>query len=288
MKSHRLTVLKAFQYAAAIAIFYLLFTVVSKAQQVFPPIVLLGEIHDNESQHVMRTASFKALLETGLRPALLMEQFDREDQPKIDRAIAASAGLSAASAAAQVIDATKEGKKVSSSWNWTFYQPFLMLALEHKLPIVAANVSRSDTRLIYSQGLTANGFNGQVPEDIQALQTRVIHESHCGMINLDQAGKMAASQVARDQWMARQIEIYSDRGVVLLAGNGHVRKDVGVPRWLSEPVQRRTQAIGFLERDTAPSSSEAAVDLVQFDLVRYSAIQQREDPCAQFGKPLAK
>ena len=288
MKSHRLTVLKTLQYAAAVASFHLLFTAVSEAQQVLPPIVLLGEVHDNESQHAMRAASFKSFLETGSRPALLMEQFDREDQPKIDRAIAAAAGLPAGTAATQIIAAITDAKKGSGSWNWAFYQPFLMLALDYQLPIIAANVSRSDTRLIYSQGLAANGFNAQVPEDIQTLQTRVIHESHCGMINLEQAGRMAASQVARDQWMARQIEMYSSRGVVLLAGNGHVRKDVGVPRWLSEPVRQRAQAIGFLERDTVPNSSEAAVDLTQFDKVRYTAIAQREDPCAKFGKPLAK
>lgn len=256
-----------------------------------PPIVLLGEVHDNQDQHIMRAAFFKALLETGVRPALLMEQFDREDQPKIDRAIAAiaaSADLPAAIGASQVIAAVADAKGTNASWNWGFYRPFLILALDYKLPIIAVNVSRADTRLIYSQGLKANGFKAEVPDDIHAMQTRAIHESHCGMIDLEQASKMAASQVARDQWMARQIDIHSNRGVVLLAGNGHVRKDIGVPRWLSEPMRQHTQAIGYLERDVPPTATEATMDSAQFDVVRYTATQQREDPCSKFRKPASK
>ena len=262
----------------------------SQNAQAQAPVVLLGEVHDNQIQHAMRAAVFKALLETGLRPALLMEQFDREDQPKIDRVIAnaASAGLPATIAATQIIAAVADAKGVSGSWSWPFYRPFLILALDYKLPIIAANVSRADTRLIYSQGLGANGFNEQVPEDIQGMQTRAIHESHCGMINMEQAGKMAASQVARDQWMAQQIDLHSRQGVVLLAGNGHVRKDIGVPRWLSEPSRQQTQAIGYLERDTAPTAAESKTDSAQFDVVRYTATQQREDPCAKFRKPVNK
>ena len=287
MKSKFLTTLKIYLPMAACTCLALLGSQNAQAQA---PVVLLGEVHDNQIQHAMRAAVFKALLETGLRPALLMEQFDREDQPKIDRVIAnaASAGLPATIAATQIIAAVADAKGVSGSWSWPFYRPFLILALDYKLPIIAANVSRADTRLIYSQGLGANGFNEQVPEDIQGMQTRAIHESHCGMINMEQAGKMAASQVARDQWMAQQIDLHSRQGVVLLAGNGHVRKDIGVPRWLSEPSRQQTQAIGYLERDTAPTAAESKTDSAQFDVVRYTATQQREDPCAKFRKPVNK
>jgi hypothetical protein len=35
--------------------------------------------------------------------------------------------------------------------------------------------------------------------------------------------------------------------VVLLAGNGHVRTDIGVPRWLDPATRQRSEAIGLLE-----------------------------------------
>ena len=44
------------------------------------PVVLLGEVHDNAAQHALRLQAFKDLLATGARPALAMEQLDRDRQ----------------------------------------------------------------------------------------------------------------------------------------------------------------------------------------------------------------
>src|SRR5207344_3579132 len=55
-------------------------------QAASPPLLLLGEVHDNAQQHALRQRAFEALLKTGARPALLMEQFDRERQADIDQA----------------------------------------------------------------------------------------------------------------------------------------------------------------------------------------------------------
>jgi hypothetical protein len=46
------------------------------------PWCLLGEVHDNAAQHALRLRAFEALLATGARPALAMEQFDRNRQPR--------------------------------------------------------------------------------------------------------------------------------------------------------------------------------------------------------------
>src|SRR5450432_2771128 len=49
-------------------------------------VVLLGEVHDNATQHALRVASLRQWLLAGARPAFAFEQFDREHQPDIDRA----------------------------------------------------------------------------------------------------------------------------------------------------------------------------------------------------------
>lgn len=84
---------------------------------------------------------------------------------------------------------------------------------------------------------------------------------------------MAAAQIARDQFMARLIERHADRGVVLLAGNGHVRRDIGVPRWLPAELGQRVKAIGLLEDGDATDRSA-------FDHSLVTPRQPREDPCA--------
>ena len=230
------------------------------------PIVLLGEVHDNAAQHALRAQALRALLDSGARPALLMEQFDREHQADIDRALARPG-----TTADDVIAAGAPGDAAKSGWSWPLYRPYITLAIEHRLPIVAANVSRADARRIAGDGLAALGFDAAVPPDIAAAQAGAIAEGHCGLLDTRQARPLADAQIARDQFMARAIEANAGRGAVLLAGNGHVRRDVGVPRWLRADTRARSVSIGLLE----PDHTDAAA----FDLALTMPAQARTDPC---------
>ena len=230
------------------------------------PLVLLGEVHDNAAQHAMRAEALRTLVESGARPALLMEQFDRERQADLDRALAQpGATADAVIAAATPADPSRQG------WSWAFYKPYIALAIEYRLPIVAANVSRNDTRRVLKDGLSSLGFEANVPTDIEAAQASAIVDGHCGMIDTAMAGRMVGAQVARDQFMARAIEANVARGAVLIAGNGHVRRDVGVPRWLSAAVRARSVAIGLLEPGDAYNAA--------FDVAFATPAQSRSDPC---------
>jgi uncharacterized iron-regulated protein len=236
------------------------------------PVVLLGEVHDNAAQHALRLRAFEDWLARGARPALLMEQFDRERQGDIDRL---RAQRPPPDADALVAAATVQ----PDGWNWAFYKPFVALALQYGLPIVAANVSRDDARAVTREGLAARGFDAAVPADIESSIAREVLDSHCGMLDEPTARRMTRAQVARDQFMARAVEAHAARGVVLLAGNGHVRVDVGVPRWLSPDTRSRSEAIGVLElRDDVDG---------RFDRVVFTAPQPREDPCAAMHRPRA-
>lgn len=229
-------------------------------------IVLLGEVHDNAAQHALRLAAFRALLDSGARPALLMEQIDRERQGDLDRARAATPPPDAAA----LVDAVGG----LPGWERRYYEPFIALALAHGLPIVGANVSRADARRVMSEGLAAAGFDARVPADIAAAHVQEIVETHCGQVDRPTAERMATAQSARDQEMARLVARYADRGVVLLAGNGHVRKDVGVVRWLAPALRSETRAYGFVESDEAPQGGTFDRTIVT------TAPPNRPDPCA--------
>lgn len=234
------------------------------------PIVLLGEVHDNAEQHALRAQALRDLLASGARPALLMEQFDRERQVDIDKAVARPG-----STADDVIQAA--GAQ-GTGWAWPLYRPFIALALEYRLPLVAANVSRADARRVSQEGLSATGFDASVPAATLSYQTNTILASHCGMLNQTQARRMATVQVARDQFMARLLNEYSERGAVLLAGNGHVRTDVGVPTWLSPAVRQRSVGIGLLETG---EPGAAAYDRV----ITTAPPAARPDPCEGMRRP---
>jgi uncharacterized iron-regulated protein len=71
--------------------------------------------------------------------------------------------------------------------------------------------------------------------------------------------------------MARAVAAHADRGAVLLAGNGHVRTDIGVPRWLDAATRARSEAIGVLEEGDPTAA---------FDRRVFTPPQSRQDPCA--------
>ena len=235
------------------------------------PVVLLGEVHDNAAQHALRLAAFKALLESGARPALALEQFDRDKQPLIDRLMAQTPAPDA--------DALI-GAAGGNGWLWPHYKPFIQLALHYGLPIVAANVSREDTRRVMREGLAASGFDANVPAAVLQAQAAGIEASHCGLLDAATAGRMAQAQVARDQFMAQVLQTHADRGVVLLAGNGHVRIDLGAPLWLPAAVRARSEAIGVLEEGDTTGSVQPA-----FDRRVFTAAQPRPDPCEAMRAP---
>jgi len=236
------------------------------------PIVLLGEVHDNAKQHALRAQALRELLASGARPAVLMEQFDRERQADIDKTMAQTG--------ATADDVITAAGAQGTGWAWPSYRPFVALALEYRLPLIAANVSRADARRVSQEGLSATGFDATVPAATLSYQINTILASHCGMLNEAQARRMATAQVARDQFMARLVSEHAVRGAVLLAGNGHVRNDVGVPTWLSPAVRQRSVGIGLLENGEPGAE---AYDRV----VTTAAPAARPDPCEGMKRPAA-
>ena len=251
-------------------------------------IVLLGEIHDNAEHHQQRLKVLRRALSAGWRPAIAMEQFDRERQADIDRArhekprdaqhVINVAGLS-----------TGASRGSGNNWHWDYYRPFVALALEYDVPLIAANLSSADTNKVVRGGLPAVfsaksmralGLSTPVPPDMQAAQEREIDIGHCSALPPHMLPAMARGQLARDAVMASIVSTHAAQGLVLLAGNGHVRRDIGMPRWLNSAQLARTFAVGFLEHDRTAASDTS------FDAVVQTAAAERPDPCVEFKKRL--
>src|SRR6478672_13536816 len=113
--------------------------------------VLLGEVHDNAQQHQLRLVALQRAFASGWRPAVAMEQFDREHQADIDRA-----RLERPGDAQHLIDvAAPPASRVGGGWNWAFYRPFVELVLRYDVPLIAANLSNADTSRIVRGGYSA-------------------------------------------------------------------------------------------------------------------------------------
>jgi uncharacterized iron-regulated protein len=245
-------------------------------------VVLLGEVHDNAEQHRLRLGVLRRAFAAGWRPAIAMEQFDIDRQADIERARRERPR----DARHLIEQATTPATRPGEGWNWDHYRPVVELALAYDVPLLAANLSNADTRRIVRGGLAA-GFDTErltalrldrpIAPDWQQAQEREIDRGHCGALPASLWPRMAQAQLARDAVMADLLRRQAARGVVLMAGNGHVRRDIGVPRWLSgDALSARLLVVGLLEDDGAPQ--EAA----PFDAALRTAVAERTDPCAQF------
>ncbi|MEO7116300.1 MAG: ChaN family lipoprotein [Caldimonas sp.] len=239
-------------------------------------VVLLGEVHDNAALQRRRLAVLERAIDAGWRPAIVMEQFDRERQADIDRA-----RRERPLDAQHVVDLAG-----APGWDWALYRPVVDLALRRGLPLVAGDLSNADTTRIVRQGIAAVfdgagidrlGLDRRIEPAWQSAQEREIDAGHCHALPPDLWPRMARAQFARDAVLARAVTDHAGGGVVLLAGNGHVRRDFGVPRWLAiDP--RRVLAVGFLE------DGDESTPVAAFDAVVRAAPAEREDPCEAFRR----
>ncbi|MBY0238260.1 MAG: ChaN family lipoprotein [Burkholderiaceae bacterium] len=235
-----------------------------------PQVLLLGEVHDNADGHKRRYEHLRQRVEAGWRPAIAMEQFDREQQPLLNKA---QKDCRDAQCVILVMHAPR--------WDWPQYKPIIDLALRYQLPLVAANLSRADASKVVRDGvassfdadtIAAYQLRAALPADIVQGQRQEIVAGHCGMLPDEMVPGMVHAQMARDIWMAKLVRAQQPRDVVLIAGNGHVRKDVGVPRWLAAITPRLTvRSIGYVEQ--APARGE-------YDSHVIIAGKQRADACA--------
>ena len=241
-------------------------------------IVLLGEVHDNPVQHALRLEVLRRAFEAGWRPAIAMEQLDREHQIDIElarkgRPLDADYLIEKA--------ATEHGQSMNG-WNWEYYRPYVALALQYGVPLLAANLSRHDAQKLIVLGNSAVfddsmerllGLDRQRPALLEA-QENEIDAGHCHALPREHLPAMARAQLARDAVMAGVLREHGAQGVVLLAGDGHARRDIGVPAWFDPATLARVFAVGFLE------GGEPAPPASAFDAVVITDAAPRPDHCA--------
>jgi uncharacterized iron-regulated protein len=241
--------------------------------------VLLGEVHDNPIHHRERAALLAALADR--RPTVVFEQFARS----ADAALATPAG---GDLEAWVARAGLDRR----GWAWPLHRPLIEAALAGGLPLRGGNLERDEARQIARQGAAAAPADlaawlaQPLPAAAAAALDQGLLDGHCGQLPAAAVPRMRDAQAARDVAMADALlRAAADRAAptVLIAGNGHVRRDHGVALWLArrEPAAK-VVSVGFLEAGAdggLPTGTERAV----YDIVWVTPRQARPDPCAGFS-----
>jgi uncharacterized iron-regulated protein len=225
--------------------------------------VILGEVHDNPEHHRLQRVALGALARYGEPRALALEQFDAEHQRGIEAARARGADVEA------LADA---GRFDRAGWNWPLYRPLIEFALEHGWPLVAANLSRAEAGAIVRDP-SRSGLPPPDTELRQALERDMV-ESHCGkQPEAKRLAGMVEAQRARDVRLARVLAMAG--ASVLITGNGHARRDRGVPLYLPGAD---IVSIGIIEVE-AHKRTPQEYAAGSFDYVWFTSRARRVDPC---------
>jgi uncharacterized iron-regulated protein len=242
-------------------------------------LVLLGEVHDNAAQHALRGRLISAF--AGRRPAVVFEHFTESEEPL--------ARPGAGESIESWLDRTGFDR---TAWKWPLHRPVVEAALASGRSLWGSHVSRDVLRPVVREGESAapphlGRLLEQVPLDSasRAALDQDLIEGHCGKLPETMVVGMRAAQTVRDAAMARALMRAGESGPAwLVAGNGHVRRDIAVPRLLRVTAPARSVlAVGLLERPAGGGlPSQAARGM--FDLVIVTPRVARPDPCASFPR----
>lgn len=249
---------------------------------------LLGEVHDNAEHHVIRAQLIRALAATGKGPAVVMEQFDLEHETALRTAQVAGADAEALATA---------GAFDRKAWAWPLHKPVLEAAVAARLPVHAANVPRAALQEAMRRGKDAKldaawlaRMQGAEWSDAQARELdEEIVESHCRKLPPAMVPQLAFAQRVRDAAMADALVTNATAdGAIFIAGNGHVRRNLGVPAYLDNAGREASVAVGLVEAGPTGRLSHAdAEDLArehpEYDYVWLTSRTERPDPCAAFA-----
>lgn len=229
-------------------------------------IVVIGEIHDNTAHHALQARFLRDFPAT----AVIYEMLTPDEARRLD-GVARDAGAMRAAV---------------FEFHWSNIADYADVLAASQGAIIGAALPRDQVRQAFSEGAAAvfgvqskqYGLERAVPGAQLELRKRLQYEAHCDAMPIDMMGGMVEAQRLRDAAFARTVlDALNTHGapVVLITGNGHARKDWGVPFFVGQVAPLvRVLSIGQSELQRPPEGG--------FDVVFDAAPVTRPDPCAAF------
>ena len=234
--------------------------------------ILLGELHDNPYHHQIRGQIIKQI--SNKKYSIVVEYLLADQKVKFS---------------GSTLQSLEEFGYSPKAWPWKIYQPLFEDIRASGLTIYGSNLERNISKALFTGG--ALPPNMQDAYDKSSLDTSAkrqldqdLIDGHCGKLPAHYLEPMFKVQRLTDISMA-QVMI-AHQPAILLAGNGHIRRDYGVPQVLTSLTPSRSKiSVGFVEEEKR--DAKTLTDLhQQYDFIWITPSIKREDPCANlhFGK----
>ena len=239
-----------------------------------PPadVVILGEVHDNPHHHANQA---RAVAEIGAA-ALVFEMFGPSEALGVTADTRGDAGALAAALGWE-----------ESGWpDFALYYPVFEAAPE--AAVFGGALPRTEVRRAVQEGAAAVMGGGgalfglDAPLEAEEQETREALQAtaHCDALPPDLLPGMVEAQRLRDAGLAQAVvAALAETGgpVAVITGNGHARKDWGIPRMLARALpEASVLSVGQFE---APPEAGTP-----FDVWLVTEPAERGDPCETFRK----
>ena len=241
-------------------------------------VMLLGEQHDAPQHQQRQREVLDALIAQRQAAALVIEMAEQGVDTR---------QLPTNASEADARQALDWSASEAAGWDWAVYGPLVMRAVRAGVPVWGGNLPRAQLRNTMQDAALDNRLTAS------ALQTQQnqIREGHCQLLPESQIGPMTRVQIARDRALASTAEgaMRAGQTVLLVAGNQHVRRDLGVPVHLGPQVKARVvlmQSGG--DSATAGTGTVPSADRPVADQVWQTAPVPAKDHCAEFKAQMGR
>jgi uncharacterized iron-regulated protein len=267
-------------------------------------LILVGEVHDNPDHHRLQAWMIREAApprQLRRRPTVVMEMISEDQSAALSRFLAGRRG------GRSTLGPEDLGRILNwegRGWpSWSIYQPIAETALEMGLSIAYGDAGRDRIKTVREKGLAAlpnrdsdrMKLSVALPQRLDAALLEELGQSHCGVLPESSWPGMLAVQRLRDATLADQL-LRADlrRGAILLTGNGHIRRDRGVPWYLAQRAPERSTLVVMLA-EVLPGQTDPEAYLPRdpdgvavVDFVWFTPRKERSDPCEAFRRLRSK
>lgn len=233
-------------------------------------VVLLGELHDNPLHHQTRA---------GLIPRIA-----KDDTTVVAEHLPADRRVTPTGTTLGDLEAAGFN---AQGWGWPLHQVLFESILRRGYTLVGGNLPPGFSKDLVAQGQVAMPSSmarsyeqSPLTAPARARLEQDLIDGHCGKLPGKYIAPMALVQRATDISMAGAL--LANRPAILVAGNGHVRRDYGVPQILAALAPTlKVSSVGFYENsgDRAELIKSVAG---RYDFIWLTDPAQRTDPCDGF------
>ena len=240
-------------------------------------VTVLGEIHDNPRHHQLRGELLRQLPAASKTVVAEHLNWRQRFTPQ-----------------AELLTGLQAAGFDDQGWDWPLHQSLFEAVIASQMPLMGGNLPGESIKEVFKT-------RGQsLPEPVRVLLAKTpfdelqrkaleeeIDQGHCGAMPASMFEGMTAVQRGRDAAMAEVALAHLPS--VVLAGNGHAWKHLGVPFVVNKvSPHSQTLSVLFMEWDDGRPLQEKQAFLAelasQADYVWLTPPQSREDPCAKLMK----